>query len=128
MPWVQVYDPLHSVWLSTLAAAIPILVLLATLALLEWRAHWSAAAGLGAALAIAVIVFGMPARAALASALYGGAYGLLPIGWIVVNAVFLYNLTVKTGQFDLLRGSVARLSGDRRIQALLIAFSFGAFI
>jgi len=77
---------------------------------------------------IAVGIFGMPADAAAATAVYGAAYGLLPIGWIVLNAVFLYNLTVRTGQFDVLRASVARLSTDTRIQALLVAFSFGAFI
>ena len=74
------------------------------------------------------VVLYMPARTALATAAYGAAYGFLPIGWIVLNAVFLYNLTVATGQFDVLKGSVGRLSNDRRIQALLVAFSFGAFI
>ena len=67
-------------------------------------------------------------RAAAATAVYGAAYGFLPIGWIVLNAVFLYNLTVATGQFDIVKASVGRLSDDRRIQALLVAFSFGAFI
>jgi lactate permease len=128
MPWVQVYDPLGAAWLSTLAAAVPIATLLITLGVLEWRAHRAAAAGLVAALAISIFVFGMPVSSAAASALYGAAYGLLPIGWIVVNAVFLYNVTVKTGQFDVLRHSVAALSTDRRIQVLLIAFSFGAFV
>jgi lactate permease len=128
MEWVQAYDPLQSVWLSTAVAAIPIVLLLATLGVLEWRAHWAAATGLIAAIVVSVVVFGMPVDAALVTALNGAAYGLLPIGWIVVNAVFLYNLTVRTGQFDVVRRSVARLSGDRRIQALLIAFSFGAFI
>jgi lactate permease len=128
VPWIQVYDPLGSPWLSTAAAALPVVVLLATLAILQWRAHWSAAAGLVAALAISVLVFSMPARSALASAGYGAAYGLLPIGWIVVNAVFLYNLTVKSGRFDALRLLVSRLSSDRRVQAILIAFSFGAFV
>ena len=70
----------------------------------------------------------MPVPTAAATAVYGAAYGLLPIGWIVVNAVFLYNLTVETGQFEIVKASVANLSADRRIQALLIAFSFGAFI
>jgi lactate permease len=125
---VQVYDPLGAPWLSTLAAAVPIVTLLVTLGLLEWRAHRAAAAGLVAALAISIVVFGMPVRAAAASAVYGAAYGLLPIGWIVVNAVFLYNITVRTGQFDVLRRTVATLSDDRRIQVLLIAFSFGAFV
>jgi lactate permease len=128
MPWIQVYDPLGSPWISTLLAAVPIVVLLATLAILEWRAHMAALAGLVTALAVSVFIYGMPMTSAAATALYGAAYGLLPIGWIIVNAVFLYNLTVTTGQFEIVKRSVARLSADRRIQALLIAFSFGAFI
>ncbi len=128
MPWIQIYDPLGSPWLSTVVAALPIVILLAALAVLEWRAHVAAFAGLAAALAVSVLVYGMPVPTAAATALYGAAYGLLPIGWIIVNAVFLYNLTVKTGQFEVVKASVAHLSADRRIQALLIAFSFGAFI
>jgi lactate permease len=128
MEWVQTYDPLGNAWLSTLAAALPIVLLLATLALLEWKAHWAALTGLSAALFISIVVYGMPVQTALATAIYGAAYGLFPIGWIIVTAVFLYSLTVKTGQFEIVKQSVARLSPDRRIQALLIAFSFGAFI
>ena len=128
LPWIQIYDPLASPWLSTAVAALPIVLLLAALALLEWRAHHAALLGLVSALAVSVLVFGMPAGTALATAAYGAAYGLLPIGWIVVTAVFLYNLTVETGQFEVLKSSVGRLSADRRIQALLVAFSFGAFI
>ena len=128
LSWIQVYDPLASPWLSTAAAALPIVLLLAALALLEWRAHYAALLGLVSALGVSVFVFGMPADTALATAAYGAAYGLLPIGWIVVTAVFLYNLTVETGQFEVLKGSVSRLSADRRIQALLVAFAFGAFI
>jgi lactate permease len=127
-PWIQVYDPLASAWLSTAAAALPIVLLLATLGVLEWRAHYAALAGLVSALAIAVLVYGMPAPTALATTLYGAAYGFLPIGWIILNAVFLYNLTVHTGQFDIVKSSVGRLSTDRRVQALLVAFAFGAFI
>jgi lactate permease len=128
MEWVQVYDPLGNAWLSTLAAALPILLLLGTLAVLEWRAHWAALAGLSSALLISVAVYGMPVSTAAATAVYGAAYGLFPIGWIILNAVFLYSLTVATGQFEIVKASVARLSADRRVQALLIAFSFGAFI
>jgi lactate permease len=127
-PWIQVYDPLGSPWLSTAAAAFPIVLLLAALALLEWRAHLAALAGLVAALAVSVLVYDMPLPTAGATALLGAAYGLLPIGWIILNAVFLYNLTVRTGQFEIVKSSVGRLSRDRRIQALLVAFSFGAFI
>ncbi len=128
MEWVQFYDPLGHVALSTLAAALPIVTLLATLAILQWPAHRAALTGLFAALLVAVGVFGMPVSAALAAAVRGAAYGLFPIGWIIVNALFLYNLSVHTGTFETIRQSVARLSPDRRIQALLIAFSFGAFI
>ena len=126
LPWIQTYDPLGSPWLSTLAAALPIVLLLAALGILEWRAHRAALLGLIAAVGVSTVVFGMPARTALTTAVYGAAYGFLPIGWIVLNAVFLYSLTVETGQFEILRTSVGRLSSDRRIQALLVAFSFGA--
>ena len=128
MEWVQAYDPLQHVWLSTVAAAVPIVLLLVTLGVFEWRAHWAALAGLVAALVVSTAAYGMPAATALGAAVDGAAYGLFPIGWIVVNAVFLYNLTVASGQFDIVKASVARLSADRRIQALLVAFSFGAFI
>jgi lactate permease len=123
-----VYDPLGAAWLSTAAAALPIVLLLVALGVLEWRAHLAALLGLGSALVMSVVVFGMPIGTASATALYGAAYGFLPIGWIVLNAVFLYSLTVETGQFEILKSSVGRLSADRRIQALLVAFSFGAFI
>ena len=127
-PWIQVYDPLGGAWLSTAAAALPIVLLLGALGVLEWRAHRAALLGLVAALAVSVFVYGMPLGTATATAAYGAAYGFLPIGWIVLNAVFLYNLTVETGQFEVIKASVGRLSVDRRIQALLVAFSFGAFI
>src|SRR5512145_411626 len=128
MEWVQVYDPVGNPWLSTAAAALPIVLLLVTLAVLEWKAQWAALAGLTSALLVSVLLYGMPVRTAAATAVYGAAYGLFPIGWIILSAVFLYNLTVTTGQFEVVKISVARLSNDRRIQALLIAFSFGAFI
>src|SRR3982750_4701603 len=128
LPWIQVYDPLGSPWLSTAAAALPIGLLLFALGVLEWRAHLAALLGLGSALAVSILVYGMPPGTALATAVYGAAYGFLPIGWIVLNAVFLYQLTVATGQFEIVKASVGRLSSDRRIQALLVAFSFGAFI
>jgi lactate permease len=127
-PWIQIYDPLASPWFSTAAAALPIVLLLFTLAMLQWRAHLAALTGLLAAVAISTVVFGMPLTTVSVTALYGAAYGFLPIGWIVLNAVFLYNLTVLTGQFEIVKSSVGRLSRDRRVQALLVAFSFGAFI
>jgi lactate permease len=128
MGWVQIYDPLGNAWLSTLAAALPIVLLLTTLAILEWKAQWAALAGLVSALVISILVYGMPVTTAVATAVYGAAYGLFPIGWIILTAVFLYSLTVETGQFEIVKQSVAGLSADRRVQALLIAFSFGAFI
>lgn len=127
-PWIQVYDPLGSAWLSTIAAALPIVLLLFALAILQWRAHRAALAGLLAAIVVSAGVYGMPLATVGATAVYGAAYGFLPIGWIVLNAVFLYNLTVATGQFDVVKASVGRVSPDPRIQALLVAFSFGAFI
>lgn len=127
MHWVQVYDPFHSVWLSTLAAAAPVIALLGLLAV-GVHAHRAAAVGLATALVVAIAGYGMPYRMALAAAGYGACFGLLPIGWIVVAAVFLYQLTVRSGQFEIVKRSVAAISPDRRMQALLIAFSFGTFI
>ena len=128
MHWLQVYDPLNSQFLSTLVAALPIVVLLGLLGWGRVSAHVAAAAGLITALVAAIVVFHMPVTTALAAAAHGAGYGLFPIGWIVVMAIFLYALTVETGQFEVVKRSVASLSPDRRIQALLIAFSFGAFV
>ncbi len=125
--WSQVYDPFQNVWLSTLAAAIPVVVMLAALAFFHIKAHIAALMGLVSALVVAIWGFTMPGDAAVASALYGAAYGLFPIGWIILNVIFLYQLTDRKGQFKILRESIAGISGDRRLQLLLIAFSFGAF-
>ncbi len=128
MPWLQIYDPLHSPFLSTVIAALPIVVLLGLLGWGHVSAHLAAAAGLLTAMVAAIFVFHMPATTAFAAAVDGAAYGLFPIGWIVVMAIFLYTLTVESGQFEIVKQSVVSLSPDRRIQALLIAFSFGAFV
>lgn len=125
--WLQNYDPLGSVVLSTALAAAPIVVLLGLL-VAGRSAPVAAVAGLMTALAGAIFGFGMPTSMALASAGYGAMFGLLPIGWIVLAAVFLYHLTVKSGQFEIVKHSVAALSPDRRMQALLIAFCFGSFL
>ena len=127
MDWVQLYDPLGSPWLSTLMALAPIAVLLGLLVAGQ-SAPRAALAGLAVALAVAIFGFGMPLPAALASAVYGAGFGLLPIGWIVLAAVFLFHLTVQSGQFEIVKHSVAAISPDRRMQALLIAFSFGTFV
>ena len=128
MTWSQNYDPLGNLSLSSLVAAVPVVVLLGLLAFWHVRAHFAAGAGLLAALGIAIFVYGMPAALAGMAALNGAVFGLFPIGWIVLNAMFVYNLSVETGQFAVLQRQIASVSGDRRIQALLIAFSFGAFI
>jgi len=125
--WTQVYDPLNNPWLSTTLAAIPIVVLLGSLAFFRIAAHWAAILGLASALIIAVAVYGMPMAMAASSAGYGALFGLLPIGWIVLNIIFLYQLTKEKGQFKIMQDSIANVSDDRRIQLLLIAFAFGAF-
>jgi lactate permease len=141
MTWTQTYDPLGSALLSPLAAALPVVVLLGLLASGRVPAPIAALAGLVTAVLIAVFTFAPPevadpsgpgrtgwARTVLAAAANGAAFGLLPIGWIVLNAVFLYTLTVEAGAFETVKRSVLALSDDRRVQALLIAFSFGAFL
>jgi len=127
MIWTQVYDPLHNPWLSTLCAAIPVVVLLGSLAIFRIAAHWAAILGLVSALLIAIFVYGMPAQMAGTSAMYGALFGLLPIGWIVLNIIFLYQLTLEKGYFKILQDSIGGVTEDRRLQLLLIAFCFGAF-
>jgi lactate permease len=128
MTWTQAYDPLGNLFASALVAALPVVVLLGLLGLFHVRAYVAALCGLGSALLIAIVVFRMPVALAAASAGYGVAYGLFPIGWIVLNAIFIYDVTVRTGKFEVVKHGIAALASDRRIQALLIAFSFGAFI
>jgi len=126
--WSQNYAPLGGVGSSALVAVIPVALLLALLAFWHVRAHIAAIIALLVAMAIAVVVYGMPAKLALAAAANGAAFGFLPIGWLIINAIFIYQLSVETGQFTVLQKQIAGVSGDRRIQALLLAFSFGAFI
>jgi lactate permease len=128
MTWTQVYDPLHNWLLSTLVAALPILVLLGLLAGLRVKPHWCAIAGAGTAVLVAVSVFGMPVSLAGMSFLYGVGFGVLKIAWIVLAAVYLYDISVFTGQFEIMKESVAGITADRRLQLLLVAFCFGAFI
>ncbi|MEK7676268.1 MAG: L-lactate permease [Verrucomicrobiota bacterium] len=127
MQWFQNYDPLGNAVLSTLMAALPIVVLLGSIALFQIRIHFSALIGLAVALGIAVFVYGMPVRVAGATTIFGAAYGLFPIGWIILNLIFLYQLTVNKGLFTVLRSSLATLAPDPRIQVILIAFSLGSF-
>src|SRR5258707_4127401 len=116
-----------AVW-SILLAALPVLVLFWLLVPRRWLAPKAGAAGAATAIVIAVIVYRMPADMAIWSFIDGAAFGLLPVGWTIFNAMLLYNITVVTGQFSVVRRSVAGLSGDARIQAILIGFAFGAFL
>jgi lactate permease len=127
MVWSQVYDPFNNMLLSTLVAAIPIVVMLGCLAFLHIKAHWAAIFGLVAALVVAIFAYGMPVKMAGLAAFNGALFGLLPIGWIVLNIIFLYRLTEQSGSFGILQESIANITEDRRLQLLLIAFSFGAF-
>lgn len=128
MTWSHDYDPLGHLLASALVAAIPVVVLLGLLAFWHVRAQIAALAGLAAAAVIAMGIYHMPVQLAALAAAYGAAFGLFPIGWIILNAIFIYNLSVQTGQFRVLQRQVAGVSTDHRIQALLIAFSFGAFM
>src|SRR5215467_4896730 len=128
MPWIQNYNPLGNSLLSTAIAALPTVLLFYLLAVRKVRPHLAGFSSAMAAMAIASLVIGMPLQLAAASFVYGAFFGWLPISWIVLNGVFLYNLTVATGQFEIIKQSVGAISQDRRLQALLIAFSFGAFI
>src|SRR5215212_5329639 len=125
----QVYEPVAgNLALSALAAAIPIVVLFVLLAGVRVAAQWASLATLAVALVIAVLVYGMPVGLALDSTLLGAAFGMFPIVWIVINAIFIYNVIVDTGHFDTIRDSLAGISNDRRIQVVLIAFVFGALL
>ncbi|MFA9217352.1 MAG: lactate permease LctP family transporter [Sphingomonadaceae bacterium] len=126
--WNQIYTPLGSLGLSALAAAIPIIFFFLALAVLRIKGHVAAAITLALALAVAVFAYGMPVPQALAAAGYGFAYGLWPIAWIIVTAVFLYKVVDRTGQLDIIRASVLSITDDQRLQMLLIGFSFGAFL
>lgn len=125
--WAQGYDPFGNAVVSTLVAAVPVVVLLGSIAFLKLKAHVAALLGIASSLLVAIFAFGMPAGMASKAAAFGVAYGLMPIGWIVLNVIFLYRLTQRRGQFQILQESIAAITPDRRLQLLLIAFGFGAF-
>ena len=126
--WTQVYDPLQNPWLSAAVASLPVVVLFAFVGIFRIKIHIASLTALALALLVAIFVYKMPADAAIASGFYGAAFGLFPIGWILLNCVFLYQLTVKRGHFDILRGSLVSIAPDPRIQLILVAFAFGAFL
>jgi lactate permease len=126
-PWSQGYDPTGHWWLSTLVATLPVVVLLGSLAIFQVKAHLAALLGLATALLTAIVGFHMPVKVAGATAVFGAGYGLLPIGWIIVNVIFMYVLTVETGLFKTLSESLTTITNDRRLQLLLISFCFGSF-
>src|SRR5215468_1509003 len=127
--WTQTYAPIgDSLGLSALAAAVPIIVLFIMLGALRKPAWMAATAALISALVVSLAAYGMPVRLAIISTIYGAAYGLFPIAWIVFASILLYRLAVDTGKFEIIKDSVGGLTDDRRLQAMFIAFSFGAFI
>lgn len=128
MTWTQVSDPFGNIGLSALVASIPILFLFWALAWKKMKGHLAAIGAVILGTGVAVVAYGMPAKLAILALLDGSLFGIFPVCWIVVTALFIYNLSVKTGQFEVIKNSLASITNDRRMQALLIAFSFGAFL
>lgn len=128
MPWIQVYDPMNNLALSAFFACIPIILIFYLLAIRRSPGQIAGAAAMISALAVAIFVYHMPVDLALKSTAVGALYGVFPIFWIVLTAIFIYNMTVETGQFEIVKDSIATITDDRRLQALLIAFGFGAFL
>ena len=128
MSWTMNVNPLGNLALSALVAFVPILFLFIALTVLKMKGHWAAIVATSLAVGVACIAYGMPMQYAGLSVVYGALFGLFPVSWIVITALFIYNMSVKTGQFEVVKNSLATISDDRRMQALLIAFSFGAFI
>src|SRR5918996_4739678 len=126
--WQHNYEPLGGLGVSAIVAAIPLVVLFVMLGALRKPAWMAAGTALLSALVVSLAVYGMPAQMAVMSILYGAAFGMLPIAWIVFTSILLYRIAVDTGKFEIIKNSVGGLTNDRRLQALFIAFSFGAFI
>lgn len=127
MKWIQLIDPLNNVALSAMVAAIPVIFIFWAL-IKKMKGYLASLLTVVLSIILAIVIYGMPAKLALLSAFHGALYGLFPIGWIIIGAVFLFNLTVKSGQFEIIKNFMASVTPDRRLQALLIAFSFGAFL
>src|SRR6266545_2852570 len=125
--WDQIYNPLGNAALSTIAAAVPVVTLLVLIASGKVKAHLAAIIALIVANIITIAIFTMPANMSIRASLLGVVIGFFPIGWIVLNVIFLYRITVETGRFELLQRAIGGVTTDRRLQLLLIAFAFGAF-
>ncbi|HWR37987.1 MAG TPA: lactate permease LctP family transporter [Patescibacteria group bacterium] len=128
MAWTQVYDPMGNLGLSALVAAIPVIVIFYLLAVRRSSGQVAGGVAVVSAVLVAILFYKMPVATALTATGVGALYGVFPIFWIVITAIFLYNMTVETGQFEIIKDSVASITDDRRLQALLIAFAFGAFL
>lgn len=128
MNWTQVVDPFNNIVISALIAAIPIAFIFWTLIIRNMKGYLASLFTVLIAVVLAIIIYGMPVKLALASTLHGALYGLLPICWVIIGAMFLYNVTVISGQFEIIKNFMASITTDRRLQALLVAFSFGAFL
>jgi L-lactate permease len=126
--WQQVYDPVGNIWVSSLIALIPVVFFFVALTVLRLKGYVAGTITVILALAVALFAYQMPLSAALGSVVYGFLYGLWPIAWIIIGAVFLYKVSVKTGQFDIIRSSILSVTADQRLQMLLVGFSFGAFL
>lgn len=126
--WQQVYDPIGNIWLSSLIAALPIAFFFFALIKLKLKGHIAATLTVGIALLVALFLYRMPIDRALAAVVYGFFYGLWPIAWIIIAAVFVYQISVKTGQFDIIRSSILSITPDQRLQMLIVGFCFGAFL
>lgn len=126
--WQQFYDPIGNIWLSSLIAALPILFFFFALIKLKLKGYIAATITVGIALLVALFFYQMPADRAFASVIYGFFYGLWPIAWIIIAAVFVYKISVKTGQFDIIRSSILSITPDQRLQMLIVGFCFGAFL
>lgn len=127
-PWQQIYDPMGNIWLSSLVALIPIIFFFLALAVFRLKGSVAGTITVILALLVSLLAYGMPSSMAFASVVYGFFYGLWPISWIIIGAVFLYKIAVKTGQFDIIRASILSLTEDQRLQMLLVGFAFGTFL
>jgi L-lactate permease len=126
--WQQIYDPIGNIWLSSSIAALPIVFFFLALIKLKLKGHIAATLTVGIALLVALFLYQMPVDRAIAAVVYGFFYGLWPIAWIIVAAVFVYQISVKTGQFDIIRSSILSITPDQRLQMLIVGFCFGAFL